>query len=128
MVVLEFINSYIGYVYLLVAAILLTVVIRLAGKMNALNSGIGPLNDSVAHMNERVSEFNEKKAVIENSLTNSLPFFIKLFFLLSVLYFALDDYFKTRYSKRDFNRSLKKAFRYRSAMRDLKILKRASGR
>ncbi|MBR2577314.1 MAG: hypothetical protein IKE38_00125 [Erysipelotrichaceae bacterium] len=126
MVVLEFINAYIKYVYLVLIAVLLVLIIRLLRKTGTLNSGIGPLNDSVSHMNEKMAELNEKKAVIENTITNSLPFFIKLFFLLSVLYMAIDDYFKTRYSKRDFNRSLRKAYKYRSAMKELKMLKRSS--
>ena len=126
MVVLEFINAYIKYVYLVLIAVLMVLIIRLLRKTGTLNSGIGPLNDSVSHMNEKMAELNEKKAVIENTITNSLPFFIKLFFLLSVLYMAIDDYFKTRYSKRDCNRSLRKAYKYRSAMKELKMLKRSS--
>ena len=126
--VLVFINTYIRYAYLAMTVVLIAVIVDLLRKTGRLNVRIEPLNEEVRHINESVEELNEKMVVIEQALKDSLPFFITLFFVLSILNMAFRDYFRTKYSKRDFGESLHRAYRYKSAMRELSMLKRASGR
>ena len=128
MKVLEFVNVYIRYVYLVMIVILVIVVIRLLSKMKRLSEEMEPVNESAEHLSAMMNELNEKKAVIDNTRKNSIPFFLTLFFGLSVIWLALKDFFRTKYSRKDFSESLGRAYKYRTAMRELKMLKRVSGR
>ncbi|MBR0462449.1 MAG: hypothetical protein IJJ00_07045 [Erysipelotrichaceae bacterium] len=128
MKVLELVNAYIRYVYLIMIVVLVIVVIRLLSKMKRLSEEMEPVNESTAHLSAMMDELNEKKAIIDNTRKNSVPFFMMLFFGLSIIWLALKDYFRTKYSRKDFSESLGRAYKYKTAMRELRMLKRASGR
>ena len=122
------ISSYIKYVYILMAVVLLVLVIRLLKKAGIISVSVKPINEGMAHINEGLSALNEKKAVIDHTVNVSIPFLMRIFFLASVLVMALNDFFDTRSGKRSLGRSVRKAFRYQELLRENRLLKKASGR
>ncbi|MBR3228187.1 MAG: hypothetical protein IKF68_06535 [Erysipelotrichaceae bacterium] len=128
MQVLSFIDRYIVYAYILMAAVILVLLIRLMKKAGSIGITMKPLNEDIEHINKGLKELNEKKEIIDHTVNVSIPFFVRIFFLASVLWMALNDFFDTRSSKRSIGRSLRKAFRYQELLRENRTLRKVSGR
>ena len=128
MQILALIDSYIGYVYILMAIVILVLLLRLMKKTGNINVTMQPVNDGIRHISKGMEELNEKKAVIDHTVNVSIPFFIQIFFLASVIWMAINDFFETRSSKRSIGKSLRKAFRYQELLRENKTLRKVSGR
>ena len=128
MQVLSFVDRYVVYAYILMAAVILVLLIRLMKKAGNINVTMQPVNDGIRHISKGMEELNEKKAVIDNTINVSIPFFVRIFFLISVIFMALNDFFDTRSGKRSIRRSIRKAFRYQELLRENRTLRKVSGR
>ena len=126
--ILETISSIAGYVLIVMIAVLVFYVIKVLSKLNDLSKTMEPVNEEIRHMQEIKDNLDSMGREIRVNIASALPFFIKVFFMLSVLRVALNDFFRTKPSKRDLNESLRRAYRYETLLRENKALKKASGR
>ena len=126
--ILETISSIAGYVLIVMIGALVFYVIKILSKLSGLSKTMDPINEGLKHMQETSDNLNRMGQDIRTNIANALPFYIRVFFMLSVLRVALNDFFRTKPSKRDLNESLRRAYRYETLLRENKALKKASGR
>lgn len=111
-------------VYIIATIVLLVVVFKLIEKIKTLFKNLEPINNSVEHINKDLDALNEKNEKIKYTREHSIPFFVRIFFIFTVLRAAYKDFSETKSSKRSLRKSLNKAYRYESTLRENRLLKR----
>ena len=103
---LKNINSYIKYAYMLVAIVIIFVLIRLLLSLINLGKSFMPITNSLNNINESTNKIKEKANIINDSLSESLPFFLKVVATLKTLEFLY------KFSKRKDKRNVKTLLKY----------------
>ena len=111
-------------VYVIAAIVLVIVIFKLLRKIKTLLKNLEPIGEGVEYINKGLDELNEKSEKIKYTKEHSIPFFVRIFFIITVLGAAIKDFSQTKSSKRSLSRSLSKAYRYESALRENRMLKR----
>lgn len=111
-------------VYIIATIVLLVVIFQLIEKIKTLFKNLEPINNGVEHINKDLEALNEKSEKIKYTKEHSIPFFVRIFFIFTVLRAAIKDFSETKSSKRSLRKSLNKAYRYESTLRENRLLKR----
>ena len=125
MEVLELIAHHIYIAYIVVTVILLIIIICVLYKLSLFNKTLTPIKKNIENINNDIVLINNKKAIIDNTMNTSVPFFLRGAFYITVLKMAFRDYFDTKRSKRNLRKSFNKAYRYQSLIRDNKQLRKS---
>ncbi|MDO4500307.1 MAG: hypothetical protein Q4B60_03420 [Erysipelotrichaceae bacterium] len=116
MEVLTLINQYIKYVYLFMLVVIVIALIKLMMTLAQLSKTAKPINDGLNNINNNVEALNKKSEEINNNLKESVPFFMNIILSIALLNAVLDDFFKTKRSKRSLTKSYSKMYKYHKAM------------
>lgn len=108
--ILLLINSYIKYVYLLLAIIIIVCFILLGDAIKPLEKTINEITTSTGEIKKGIEEINQKVAKIQYTIDHSLPLFAFLFFILIVLISAIKDYRNTKFTKKNIVKSTVKQY------------------
>ena len=111
-------------IYIIAGIVLLVVIFKILDKLKTLSKNFEPINDGVEHINKDLDDLNEKNEKIKYTKEHSIPFFVRIFFIFTVLRAAIKDFSQTKSSKRSLSKSLHKAYRYESTLRENRILRR----
>lgn len=106
------INSYIKYVYMALAVVLIVVLIKLLKQLAKIGETVDPILDNIDGIYDNIDDLDKKSAIIENSLETSVPFFVNIFICLSLANAILKDFHETKNSKRSFRKSFSKIVKY----------------
>ena len=90
-------NSYIKYIYCLLAIIILIVLIMMFKKLIIL-----------ANSSSKLLETQEKLTKVEYTATTSIPFFLKIFGTISLIKTITKDFFDVKKKKRSIHKSINK--------------------
>ncbi|MDO5440628.1 MAG: hypothetical protein Q4F12_03735 [Erysipelotrichaceae bacterium] len=107
---LVIINSYIKYVYYLLALIILITLIVLIVTIKPLVKTINEITTTTGDIKQGINDINEKVAKIKYTIDNSLPLFGFLFFILIVIVSAIKDYRNTKLTRRSIVKSTVKQY------------------
>ena len=113
MEILAKISSSTKYFYIVLIVILLIVIIAILKKLATIDSDVKYINKDITRINRDLNQLKEKETIIDNTVKNSLPFFIKVFLGLAIIREIAKDYFETKPEKRSLKKSVKKTAKYR---------------
>ena len=105
---LQVYNSYIKYIYYLLAFIIVIALVILLKKIIELASSLEVVAKHGQNIVNNLNSMQEKVEVIDHTCSVSIPFFTKLFLIISILNETTKDFFNTKTSKRNFRKSFKK--------------------
>ena len=124
MEILELISHHIYIAYILVAIVLLIIIICILYKLSLFNKTLTPIKKNIEDINNDIDLINNKKAIIDNTMKTSVPFFLRGAFYITVLKMAFRDYRDTKRSRRSFIKSYRKAYNYQTLINENKRLKK----
>ena len=105
---LQVYNSYIKYIYYLLALIIVIVLTILLRKTVELVKSLQVVLEHGQNISDNLNSMQEKVEVIDHTCSVSIPFFAKIFLIISILNETTKDFFNTKTSKRNFRKSFKK--------------------
>lgn len=105
---LQVYNSYIKYIYYLLALIIVIVLVMLLKKTIELAKSLQVVADHGQNIKNSLTSIEDKVNVIDHTCSVSIPFFTKIFLIISILNETTKDFFNTKTSKRNFRKSFKK--------------------
>lgn len=105
---LQVYNSYIKYIYYFVIAIIVVILIILLKRTVELLKSLKFVAEHGQTIANNLSNTQEKVEIINNTCSTSIPFFTKIFLIISILNETTKDFFNTKISKRSFRKSFKK--------------------
>ncbi len=105
---LQVYNSYIKYIYYLIAIIIIIVLVTILKKLVALANSLTAMANHGENIANSLNEISKKAEVIDHTCQTSIPFFTKLFLVVSILNETTKDFFNTKTSKRNIRKSFKK--------------------
>lgn len=113
MKILEIINSYIIYLYLIIIlAILVCLVNVFKNGLLPLSKALAKMADNLKNINKDVEHINSDLEKIEFTLNNSLPLFIDIAFIIFLIKAVYKDYSETIPKKRSLFKSVMKQYEY----------------
>lgn len=122
--ILVFINTYIKYVYIALAIVLLVVLVKLFKQLSNIAKTTEPILDSVQNINDGLVDLKTKTEVIDNTMKTSVPFFTNIIVGVTLVHAILKDYHETKNSKRSLRKSFSKIYKYQKKLDpNLSILK-----
>ena len=105
---LQVYNSYIKYIYYLLALIIVIALVILLKKMIELAKSLQVVAKHGQNISDNLNSMQDKVEAIDHTCSVSIPFFTKLFLIISILNETTKDFFNTKISKRNFRKSFKK--------------------
>ena len=93
-------NSYIKYIYCLLAIIILIVLIMMFKKLIILANSSSKLLETQERIDTKLVETQEKLTKVEYTATTSIPFFLKIFGTISLIKAITKDFFDVKKKKR----------------------------
>jgi len=115
MEIIELINSYIKYVYILLGVIVVILLIRLLVILARTGKNEEMLKEDIEYIKMYKQQIDEKAAVVDNTMHTSVPFFISVGAGISLVVGVIQDYFDTKPSRRSIKKSIDKVYRYKHA-------------
>lgn len=112
------------FLNIVAAIVLLVLIFKIFSKVKTLSKNLEPVGEGIDYINKNIDEFNLKKEKIQYTREHSIPLFVRLFFIFTVLRAAIKDFRDTKSSRRSLRKSLNKAYRYESTLRENRLLKR----
>lgn len=113
MQVLEFINTYIKYVYIALAIVFIIVLIKLFKQLSNISKTVDPIMDSADNIHKCLDELDEKTKIIDHTMKTSVPFFTNIIVGVTLIGSILKDYHETKNSKRSLKKSFSKIYKYK---------------
>lgn len=104
-------NSYIKYIYYLLVIIIVVVLIMLFKKLACLANSSSKLLATNEKISKSLSQTEDKINKIEHTCTVSIPFFLNIFTLITVVNAITKDFFNTKNSKRSLKKSINKIYK-----------------
>ena len=101
-------NSYIKYIYCLLAIIILIVLIMMFKKLIILANSSSKLLETQERIDSKLVETQEKLTKVEYTATTSIPFFLKIFGTIGLIKAIAKDFFDTKKKKRSIRKSINK--------------------
>ena len=105
---LQVYNSYIKYIYYLLALIIVIALVILLKKTIELAKSLQVVAKHGENIANNLTTMQDKVEVIDHTCSTSIPFFTKIFLIVSILNETTKDFFNTKTSKRNFRKSFKK--------------------
>ncbi len=104
----QFNNYYIKYIYYLLALIIVIVLVILLKKIIELAKSLQVVATHGQNIANSLNDMQDKVEIIDHTCSVSIPFFTKIFLIVSILNETTKDFFNTKASKRNFRKSFKK--------------------
>lgn len=101
-------NSYIKYIYCLLAIIILIILIMMFKKLIVLANSSSKLLETQERIYTKLVETQEKLTKVEYTATTSIPFFLKIFGTISLIKAITKDFFDIKKKKRSISKSINK--------------------
>lgn len=110
--VLLFINTYIKYVYIVLAIVLIVMLVKLFKQLGNVGLAINPILDSSENITNSLNDLKTKTEIVDHTMKTSVPFFTNIIVGIVLLRAILKDYHETKNSKRSLRKSVSKIYKY----------------